>query len=406
MGLGDDPSDAVEAALGVIADREPVVRAWAFLDPAAAPAVASDGKLRGVTIGVKDVIDTADMPTEYGSAIYAGHRPVADAGAVAMLRGAGAVVLGKTVTAELAWFTPGPTTNPWRPTHTPGGSSSGSAAAVGAGMVDVALGTQTAGSVIRPASFCGVFGLKPTFGSVPTSGVKAAAPSLDTVGVFARDVDTLAAVASVLVGGFTSADDAGDTPVRFAFVPTDEWLRADDDCRAVVDAAAGAVGAGDPVDLPPAFTGLAEVQPVVQAYEGARALAWERTFRRTSLSEGLNGILDWGAAIDHDEYVAVLERAATARALTNAFFAGADVLVTPAVVGEAPLGLSATGDPRFCRLWTLLGYPTVSVPGSVGSTGLPIGVQLVARPWQEGRLLAAARVMNDRLLRGGGGVPS
>jgi Asp-tRNA(Asn)/Glu-tRNA(Gln) amidotransferase A subunit family amidase len=400
MALGDDPGDAVEAALGVIALREPVVRAWAFLDPAL-PSVGN-GPLRGVTVGVKDVIDTADMPTEYGSAVYAGHRPLADAASVAMLRSAGAVVLGKTVTAELAWFTPGPTTNPWRPTHTPGGSSSGSAAAVACGMVDVALGTQTGGSVIRPASFCGVFGLKPTFGSVPTSGVKPAAPSLDTVGLFARDVDTLSAVASVLVAGFV--DDR--SPVKFAFVPTDDWDRADADCLAVVSAAASAVGTGPPVALPPSFVGLAELQPVVQAYEGARALAWERSFRRSLLSEGLNGILDWGAAIDHLEYLAVLERVSAARASAAALFGDADVLVTPAVVGEAPLGLSSTGDPRFCRLWTLLGYPTISVPGSVGSTGLPIGVQLVARPWQEGRLLAAARVLHDHLLPGGGGVPS
>jgi Asp-tRNA(Asn)/Glu-tRNA(Gln) amidotransferase A subunit family amidase len=364
--------------------------------------------LAGVTVGVKDVIDTVGQTTSYGSSIYAGHRPVADAGAVAMLRSAGAVVLGKTVTAELAWFTPGPTTNPWRPAHTPGGSSSGSAAVVAAGMVDVALGTQTAGSVIRPASFCGVFGLKPTFGSVPTSGVKAAAPSLDTVGLFARDVDTLAAVAEVLVSGLRRADvdvDGGG-PVRFAFVPTDEWNRADPSCQSVVSAAAAAVGAGAPVDLPPAFLGLAGSQPVVQAYEGARALAWERAHHRSSLSDGLNGILDWGASLTHAEYVAVLDRAAAARAAAPALFGDAEVLVTPAVVGEAPEGLSATGDPRFCRLWTLLGYPTVSVPGAVGASGLPIGVQLVARPWQERRLLAAARVLHDHLLRGGRGVPS
>jgi len=383
-----DPFDAVEHSLAVIAEREAAVRAWAFIDPDLArrsAASARPGPLHGLTVGVKDVFDTADQPAAYGSAIYVGHQPRADAAAVALLRTAGAVVVGKTVTAELAWFSPGPTTNPWRATHTPGGSSSGSAAAVAAGMVDVALGTQTAGSVIRPASFCGVFGLKPTFGLIPTAGVKQAAPSLDTVGLFARDLDVLELGASVLMG--RSVTTAGR--VRFALLRTELWERADGDCGAAIEEAGARVHAVE-AELPDPLVGLADRQAVVQAYEGARALAWERAFHRGQLSDQLRSILEWGAAVDPAEYDAVRVLARREHS-EDELFRAADVLVTPAAPGEAPAGLESTGDPAFCRLWTLLGYPTMSVPGLTGSTGLPIGVQLVARPRHEATLFAAAR---------------
>jgi Asp-tRNA(Asn)/Glu-tRNA(Gln) amidotransferase A subunit family amidase len=371
---------------------ESVVRAWVVRAPDNdQQASHPTGPLAGRTVGVKDVFDTADLPTEYGSPIYAGHRPRADAAAVALLRAAGARVAGKTVTAELAWFTPGPTANPHRPTHTPGGSSSGSAAAVAAGMCDLAIGTQTAGSVIRPASFCGVFGCKPTFGLVPTAGVKQVAPSLDTVGVFARDLDLLGtAVAALTARPLASSRPSADP--TFAFVRTELWDDTDADGRRVIEEAAEAVGAAER-DLPPELVGLAARQPVVQAYEGARAMAWERTFAGDRLSEGLRGILAWGDAIEPGEYDDVLAAAARGRRddVVDALFGPHDVLVTPAVPGEAPAGLDATGDPRFCRLWTLLGWPTLTVPGLAGATGLPIGVQLVARPAHEHLLLAAGR---------------
>ena len=392
-----DAHGATRVALEAVEREEDRVHAWAFLDPDRALAEAArapTGPLSGLTAGVKDVFDTADQPTEYGSAIFAGFRPRADAATVALLRSAGAVVLGKTVTTELAWFTPGPTENPNRAGHTPGGSSSGSAAAVAAGMVDLALGTQTAGSTIRPASFCGVLGYKSTFGAIPTAGVKPAAPSLDTVGVFARDIETLDLARVALTG----QSPAPDEPSRFAFVRTDFWDDADPDCRRVVEAAAGAAGAEER-SLPSALVGLAARQPIVQAWEGARALAWERTQRHPGLSEQLTEILDWGASISYEEYRAVQEAAARGRQrdVLDDLFGDVDVLIAPAVLGEAPVGLSSTGDPRFQRLWTLLGLPVLSVPGLVGDTGLPIGVQLIARHHADDRLVAAGRQLQATL---------
>jgi Asp-tRNA(Asn)/Glu-tRNA(Gln) amidotransferase A subunit family amidase len=386
--------DAVERALAVVDVWEPLVHAWAHLDPdrARAEARGAAGPLEGVVLGVKDIFDTGDQPTEYGSPIYAGYRPRADAGVVASLRGAGAVALGKTVTTELAVFEPGPTANPHRLTHTPGGSSSGSAVAVACGMVDVALGTQTAASVIRPASFCGVFGFKPTFGSVTTAGVKPVAPSLDTVGWFARDVASLDRVRVVLTGRQPATPLA--TPPRVALVRTSRWLDAADDSRdAVEETARRAAAAGAAVadtTVAEAIDRLAGDHTTVMAYEAARALAWEWRLHRDELSSNLQGILERGRAVDPLDYDDVRERAAAAQASCGDVFGDCDVLLTLAVDGEAPAGLGSTGDPRFGRLWTLLGLPAVAIPGLVGASGLPIGVQLVGRRGADARLLACA----------------
>jgi Asp-tRNA(Asn)/Glu-tRNA(Gln) amidotransferase A subunit family amidase len=392
-------ASALQRALARVDEREADVRAWAYLDRegATAAVAAVDGcddaqPLRGLVLGVKDVFDTADLPTEYGCAVYAGHRPRADAAAVTALRKAGAVCLGKTVTAELALFHPGPTRNPWRLTHTPGGSSSGSAAAVAAGMADVAIGTQTAGSIIRPASFCGVWGLKPTFGRVSIAGLKLVAPSLDTVGWFAQSADGIDAVRVALTDE-PPRPDVGSPP-RIGLARTAAWESADADCRAVVeDAAARARSAGATVidiALPPPVEQLVVDQPVVQAYEAARSLAYERTWCADDLSETLRQILDWGTAIPTAQYLQVRTHTTQARGWALALFDDIDVLITPAVIGEAPEGLASTGDPRFARLWTLLGLPAVSVPGLLGRTGLPIGVQLVARSGADGLLVAWA----------------
>jgi Asp-tRNA(Asn)/Glu-tRNA(Gln) amidotransferase A subunit family amidase len=387
--------DAVELALSRIQEWEPTVHAWAFLDADRArhEARSAGGPLSGLVLGVKDIFDTGDQPTEYGSAIYAGHQPRGDAGVVAQLRAAGAVALGKTVTTEFAVFEPGPTTNPHRATHTPGGSSSGSAAAVATAMVDVALGTQTAGSVIRPASFCGVFGFKPSFGTVTTAGMKPVAPSLDTVGWFARDVDVLDRVRVVLTG--RAAAPHLDSPPRIALVRTDEWLDATSDSRDAVEhavdrAADAAATVTEPV-MPAAFDGLTADQPILMAYEAARSLAWERFNHRALLSSNLQRLLDQGAAVDPDDYDGVRERAAIARAASDELFGDADVLLTFAADGEAPEGLGHTGAPRFARLWTLLGFPTIAVPGMTGATGLPVGVQLVGRRGDDARVLTCAR---------------
>jgi Asp-tRNA(Asn)/Glu-tRNA(Gln) amidotransferase A subunit family amidase len=384
--------------LGVVADREPVLRAWAVLDADRARAEArrvGDGVLHGLTLGVKDIFDTSDLPTEYGSPIYAGYQPRADAASVALLRAAGATLVGKTVTTEFAWSTPAVTTNPHRSTHTPGGSSSGSAAAVAAGMVDLAIGTQTAGSVIRPGSFCGIFALKPTFGLIPTAGMKPAAPSLDTVGIFAADLDVLDLARAVLT---RRSPVSRERAVSFALVRTEQWLAADPDCRQVVESSAELVRARER-ELPAALLGLADDAPIVQSFEGAASLAWERQLHADLLSEELRSRLDWGSELLPSEYDEVIRRAAYGRseAVIEELFADVDVLITPAAPGEAPEGLGFTGDPRFCRLWTLLGLPALSVPGNVGASGLPIGVQLIARPRAEDVLIQAGYELAARL---------
>jgi len=400
--------EAVDRALAVVDEWEPSVHAWAHLDRARACAEADavdaranararahePGALHGLVVGVKDIVDTADQPTEYGSPIYAGHQPRADAGVVAQLRAAGAVVLGKTVTSELAVYTPGPTANPHRVTHTPGGSSSGSAAAVATGMVDVALGTQTAGSVIRPASFCGVFGYKPTYGTVTTAGVKPVAPSLDTVGWFARDPALLDRVRVALTGRAPAAPRS--IAPRLALVRVE--LRLD----TVEHAARAAAEAGAIVTellLPAAFDGLGDDHTAVMAYEAVRSLAWEWTTQRERLSPNLQRVLATGETTSADDYDAIVRRAASARTACDDLFAagGFDVLLTAAAPGEAPEGLGSTGDPRFARLWTLLGLPTVSVPGLTGPSGLPIGVQLVGRRGADAELLACAAWLADVL---------
>jgi Asp-tRNA(Asn)/Glu-tRNA(Gln) amidotransferase A subunit family amidase len=389
---------AVERSLRVVEERERVVRAWAHLNPdrARAEAVEADrrggGPLRGLVLGVKDIFDTSDQPTECGTAIFAGRRPRADASAVALLRAAGAVCLGKTVTSELAFFHPGPTTNPHRATHTPGGSSMGSAAAVACGMADIALGTQTAASVIRPASYCGVYGFKPTFGNVSIAGVKPFAPSLDTVGWFARTPELLDLVRVCLTGRPPMTPLA--SPPRIGVLRTEQWRESAPETRAAVTDLAGRLRtAGAPVcDVaqPDFLDALADDHPIVMAYEAARALAWEHRAHRDRLSPQLRDLLDSGKATDPREYDRARARRDVARTREAELFRDADVLITPAVAGEAPEGLASTGDPRFARLWTLLGLPSISIPVATGPTGLPVGVQLIARTGRDAALLATA----------------
>jgi Asp-tRNA(Asn)/Glu-tRNA(Gln) amidotransferase A subunit family amidase len=388
---------AVRRARDAIAAREHVVRAWAFLDldRASAEAAQRDRELAqpmsGTTLAIKDMFDTADYPTEYGSALFTGHQPRADAAVVARLRAAGAIPLGKTVTAELACAHPGPTTNPHDPSHTPGGSSMGSAAAVAAGMADVALGTQTAASITRPASYCGVYGFKPSFGTVSTAGLKLVSPSLDTVGWFAREPRLLQLVHTCLTGRPVSTP--ADAP-RFAVCRTPMWEQASLDSQHAVhsvEVAARERGArvrGSVQDS--GLSALCAAQLVIQAYETAQSLAWEAE-RSERLSESLRSLLDAGdraSAADYDDARAVRREAG--RQL-DALFGDADFLITPAAPGEAPEGLGSTGDPLFGRPWSLLGLPAVSIPWATGGGGLPVGVQLVARAGRDSDLLAATR---------------
>jgi amidase len=390
----------LERLLARITAREPVIRAWTHLGAEAAleTARARDreeprGPLHGAAIGVKDVIDTADMPTAYGSVIYAGHRPAADAACVALLRAAGAIVLGKTATTEFAGWHAGPTVNPRDPRRTPGGSSSGSAAAVAAGMVPAALGTQTGGSVIRPAAFCGVVGFKPSFGLIPRAGVKTLADSLDTVGVLAANVADAARVAGVLAGWAATAPDPFPGP-RVGLHPTIHAGRAEPAAIALLREVADRLGRAGarivPVTAPPAFDALYELQPLIETAESARALAHEWHCHRDALSPSLRASIEAGAATAPEAYREAVARAEACRA-SDALFADCDVLLTPSALGEAPLGLADTGDNLFNRIWTLLHVPCLTLPASRGANGLPLGVQLVGRRLDDARLLGIAR---------------
>ncbi|MSP83160.1 MAG: amidase [Alphaproteobacteria bacterium] len=391
----------VEACLARIAEREVRVGAFAHLAADAALALAARrdreerrGPLHGVPIAIKDVFDTEDMPTAYGSPIYAGHRPVADAAAVALLRAAGAIVLGKSVTTEFAGWKAGRTTNPHDPARTPGGSSSGSAAAVADGMVPLALGTQTGGSVIRPAAFCGVVGFKPSFGLVPRAGVKTLADSLDTVGVFARSVPEVAALARVLCGEPTWGADALARP-RIGLHPTVHADRAEGAARDLLHDVGGRLARAGAVvrdqAAPAEFDALYSLQRTIENAEGARALAHEWHAHRDGLSAEQRAAITDGLAVTPDAYRAAQIHAETCRAGAERLFGDHDVLVTFGALGEAPVGLADTGDNLFNRIWTLLHVPCVTLPVGRGPNGMPLGVQLVARRHDDRRLLGVAQ---------------
>jgi amidase len=399
----------VTACLDRIEAREPVVGAWQYLDREAALAAARRrdaepprGPLHGIPIAVKDLIDTADMPTAYGSPIYRGHRPAADASCVALARAAGAVVLGKTVTTEFATFTPGKTANPRNPAHTPGGSSSGSAAAVTDGMVPLGFGTQTAGSVIRPGAYCGCIAYKPSFGLINRAGVKPLADSLDTIGVFARSAEDAAFFVGVLAERPALRHlELPQRPPRIGVCRTPVWEQAEPATAAALDAARAALeragAAVAEIPIAPEHEGLTEAQDTIMWFETVRALAHERIEHSAELSPRLAQLIDAGMAIGADVYDRAVERAAAARAGLAAFFGECDAVVVPAAPGEAPVGLGNTGDPVFSRMWTLLGVPCAAVPARWGENGLPTAVQLVGRSRDDARLMACAAFLERAL---------
>jgi Asp-tRNA(Asn)/Glu-tRNA(Gln) amidotransferase A subunit family amidase len=390
-----------EACLGRIHALEPTVQAWEHLvdEPMPGPAqsgLASAGALAGVPVGVKDIIAVRGMPIGWGTTYLRRDDAGEDAAVVALLRRAGAVLMGKTVTTEFAYFTPGKTRNPWAPDHTPGGSSSGSAAAVAAGMVPIAFGTQTAGSIIRPASYCGVIGFKPTFGMVSVAGVKAFSPGLDTVGCFARSVDDVALAHAALCGlPALPLDEVSprDLRVRVVRVPADGPLSAE--AASVLEYAARTLAAAGAqvadLDDEPGLQDLPARQSCIMAFEAARTLAADYDRHATQMSLKLREIIEQGAMIPPAEYVAACQAVIAERARLARRFSQIDLLLAPGGMGEAPQGLGATGDPLYIRAWTALGLPALSLPVGQGATGLPIGVQCIGAAYGEARLLAAAR---------------
>jgi len=418
--------DLIDDCLAVVAAREPDVQAWAWLDGehAIAQARALDahresgraiGPLHGLPVGVKDIIDTAKIRTENGTAIDAGRVPVRDAAVVQRLKAAGAVIMGKTATTELAYLHPAKTRNPWHPDHTPGGSSAGSAAAVAAGMVPLAIGTQTGGSVIRPAAYCGSVGFKPSFGAIPRSGILSQSPSLDTVGVFARSIGDAALLAEALFG-----DDDGDpatapaphprllataterppVPPAFAFVPPPGYDTASDEMRRGLHEVVEALGEQCfEAALPQAFGEATAIRERINFAEMAKCYyAYERR-GWDQLSAETRAAMEAGKAVLARDYIAALDWPAVLNAGLEEIFARCDALLTPATQGAAPAGLGSTGSAVFNGLWTLCGVPAVTLPLLQSETGLPMGVQLIGRRGNDARLLRTARWLVEHLDR-------
>jgi Asp-tRNA(Asn)/Glu-tRNA(Gln) amidotransferase A subunit family amidase len=416
--------ELVAACLAHIAALEPTLQAWQFLDPdyALAQARAADqarkaglplGSLHGVPVGIKDVFDTADMPTEYGSALFAGRRPLADSFAVARLRRAGAIVIGKTATAELAYLAPGKTRNPRDPARSPGGSSSGSAAAVAASMVPVALGTQTGGSTIGPASLCGVYGFKPGFGLVSRAGMLETSPTLDHVGWFARSIADLALVGDALAA-FDAADagatpgpppnlaaSAGETmPVepKLAFVRTPAWPRAEPVVAdAFLDLIESLGDAVEPVELPSVFAEAWAAHGTIADAELAHCLGAYEPEAGAAMSDLVRAAIRRGRGIGAGPYLAARELLPKLGAEIDDLLFAYDGIVTPAATGPAPVGLQSPSDPAFSLLWTLLGVPALNLPLLETEDGLPLGVQVVGRRGGDGRVLRLGRWLAERV---------
>ncbi|HEU4379263.1 MAG TPA: amidase [Hyphomicrobiaceae bacterium] len=424
---GEITSEAlVGACLDRIAALEPQVQAWAFLDRERAleQAKAADdarrsgkgiGPLHGVPVGIKDIIDTGDMPTENGSPYCKGRQPEKDAACIAALRSAGAVILGKTVTTELATHVPSRTRNPRNLEHTPGGSSAGSAAAVACDMVPLALGTQTKGSVIRPASFCGIYGLKPTFGTIPRTGVLAQALSLDTIGVYGRSIEDVALIADVLniyddrdAASFAgsrgrmraTAMEDWSLPPMFAFVKTDAWSKADASTHEaygeLVEQLGGQV---HEISIDATCERASNACKIIQDVE--LSLHFGPIFDRApdKIATSLGAQIEEGRRVRGVDYLAALEARQACLDTLQEIFLDYGTILTPPARGVAPKGFGSTGDPIFCGLWTYLGVPAVTVP-LLEVDGLPLGVQLVGAPRDDARLLRTARSLLRHLEAG------
>ena len=390
---------AIAQSLQAIAGQDKAI--GAFVCHRIAAHAPSAGPLRGIAVGIKDIIDTADFSTEMGSPIYRGFHPRADAPVVSMLKRAGATIIGKTATTAFAANDPAETVNPHNHGHTPGGSSSGSAAAVGAGMVPLALGTQTGGSVIRPASFCGVAAIKPSYRLLPTVGVKCFSWSLDTVGLFAAGVEDLACGLSAMTGRPELLLPASLGAPRIGVVTQDfagEVEKASIEALQTAARASERAGAGvRALELPQVFAEAWRIHTTVQQFEAHQALAWEYRERYDEMAPLLRSRLDETRDIPPAEYDEAQAIAAQARAALGPVFEEVDVLLTYSAPGAPPKGLDSTGDPRLNRLWTLLGTPCVNVPTLVVEGGLPVGVQLIAPYGSDAKALAAARFVEQAL---------
>lgn len=394
-------ADVIDRCAAAIDAREDEIGAFVALGVDRARAAARNdaarlraAPLRGLPVGVKDICDTIDFPTEYGSKVYAGHQPASDAAIVSMIRRAGGLVLGKTVTTEFAHQQPGKTRNPRNPEHTPGGSSSGSAAAVAAGMLPIATGSQTGGSVIRPAAYCGVAGFKPSYKLFPTIGMKCFSWALDTVGLFAAGVADVAFSAAAISGRDLRVDRAAPSAPRIALVRMHIWSEASTEMQnALEDTARACAAAGAKVTeitLPPILEDAWRAHPVIQNYEANLSYASEYDHQRDKMGPMIRALLEKAAAVTPEDYDAARRVTKRARQALADLMTETDVILTPAAPGAAPHGLGATGSPVFNRLWTLMGTPCVNVPGMADASGLPLGMQIVGRFGRDRLALEAA----------------
>ncbi len=387
----------IESCLKRIEDLDTSISAFVAYDPVAARKQILHQNpnlpLSGVALGVKDIIDAVPFATGCGSPIHANTRPAQDASCVAALRNAGATVIGKTVTTEFAFFSPGATRNPHDHLRTPGGSSSGSAAAVAAGFIDVGLGSQTAASITRPASFCGVVGFKPSFGTYSLTGVKEFAPSFDTLGTLARDVKSITAVHEVLASAKTASTHWSPAPARrIGVCRTADWMQAETGTKiAIATATRILLREAEVIDVDMTlFADAPQIHAAIMAFEARQSLKNEVASQPDLISKVLRNLLLEGEKITSTEHRCNLKRAEEFRKRASELTATYDLLIAPAAVGEAPLGLEATGDPIFSRLWTLLRLPTITLPGFTGPNGMPVGIQLLSAIHDDERLLQHA----------------
>lgn len=401
-------SDMAKATLARIAARDEVVGAWAYCDPAevlrrAQRTGATAGMLEGLLIGIKDNFDTADMPTSYGSLFYDGHRPASDAAAVAMLREQGAIVVGKTASTEFASWPAAKTRNPRHGERTPGGSSSGSAAAVADHMIPVALGTQTLGSVIRPASYCGIVGFKPSYGRISRVGVKPLAESLDTVGILAREVGDAELIYRVLSGDVRTSNDASFAP-RIQICRGLNWDLADQDAKNAFEGFVQMLRGTVPLTdwhYPQTFTQLAAAARIIHDFELYRGFTFERTSAPEKLSPSFAQGLERARRHSTLDYERAVELGRTSRSQFAADTGEGSIVLTLGATGEAPAHELGTGDPVMNSGWTLLHAPCVTIPVLTGATGMPIGLQIVAPKFRDAEALHAAAWLHDFARRGG-----